>query len=100
MSLLVFISPTPRTPISPLLPYTTLFRSGRWNVEHKIIPMAKIEYVTTDQGPFLRKAGLYSLNIGTTASSHKIPAIPEEEALKLRSLIASYANVKEDDSFE
>ena len=75
-------------------------KHGRWNVEHKIIPMAKIEYVTTDQGPFLRKAGLYSLNIGTTASSHKIPAIPEEEALKLRSLIASYANVKEDDSFE
>ncbi|MFD1032598.1 PH domain-containing protein [Metaplanococcus flavidus] len=75
-------------------------KHGRWNVEHKIIPMAKIEYVMTDQGPFLRKAGLYSLKIGTTASSHTIPAIPQEEALKLRSLIASYANVKEDDSFE
>lgn len=75
-------------------------KHGRWNVEHKIIPMAKIEYVTTDQGPFLRRAGLYSLNIGTTASSHTIPAIPEEEALQLRAQIASYANVKEDDSFE
>ena len=75
-------------------------KHGRCNVEHKIIPMAKIEYVTTDQGPFLRKAGLYSLKIGTTASSHTIPAIPQEEALALRAQIASYANVKEDDSFE
>ncbi|WP_203333606.1 PH domain-containing protein [Planococcus beigongshangi] len=73
-------------------------KHGRWNVEHTIIPMAKIEYVTTDQGPFLRKAGLYSLKIGTTASNHTIPAIPEEEALALRAQIASYANVKEDDS--
>lgn len=75
-------------------------KHGRWNVEHTIIPMAKIEYVTTDQGPFLRKADLYSLKIGTTASTHTIPAIPQEEALALRSQIASYANVKEDDSFD
>lgn len=75
-------------------------KHGRWNMEHKIIPMAKIEYVMTDQGPFLRRAGLYSLIIGTTASSHTIPAIPEEEALRLRAQIASYANVKEDDSVE
>jgi len=71
---------------------------GRFNQYHTLIPMTKVEYVTTDQGPFLRKHDLYNLKIGTTTSSHNIPALSKEEALKLRSQIARFAKVKDIDS--
>ncbi|TDL31075.1 hypothetical protein E2R51_14865 [Jeotgalibacillus sp. S-D1] len=72
-------------------------KHGRFNQYHTLIPMTKVEYVTTDQGPFLRKHELFNLKIGTTTSSHNIPALPKEEALMLRSQIARYAKVKDTD---
>lgn len=70
-------------------------KHGRFNQQHTLIPMTKVEYVTTDQGPFLRKHNLYNLKIGTTTSSHNIPALPKEEAIQLRSQIAMFAKVKD-----
>ncbi|MGI2328291.1 PH domain-containing protein [Planococcus sp. YIM B11945] len=70
---------------------------GRFEKHHTLIPMAKVEYVSTNQGPFLRKYGLYDLTIGTVTSSHKIPAIPKEEALALRAKIGFLAKIKDSD---
>lgn len=70
---------------------------GRFNTHHTLIPMAKVEYVTTNQGPFLRKYDLYDLTIGTVTSSHKIPAIPKEQALALRAQIGVLAKIKDSD---
>ncbi|WP_462405801.1 PH domain-containing protein [Gracilibacillus sp. Marseille-QA3620] len=69
---------------------------GRFTVKHIVIPMEKVEYVSTNQGPFLRKYGLYNVEIGTTTSDHTIPAIHHDEAYALREQIAIYAKVKLD----
>ena len=52
--------------------------------------------MSTNQGPFLRKYGLYNVEIGTTTSDHTIPAIHHDEAYALREQIATYAKVKLD----
>lgn len=72
-------------------------KHGYFEVVYTIIPLTKVEYVTTHQGPFLRKHGLYSLRIGTVTSSHQIPAIPKEKALALRAQIAFDAKLKDSD---
>ncbi|WP_042357158.1 PH domain-containing protein [Bacillus rubiinfantis] len=68
-------------------------KHGRCNVSHTIIPMEKVEYVRTEQGPILRRYRLYSIEIGTTATSHTIPAIPEQKAIELKAQIAVYAKL-------
>jgi hypothetical protein len=72
-------------------------KHGALKKVHQIIPMAKVQSVTTNQGPLLRKYGLYSVSVGTMGSSHNIPALPEEVALELRHQIASYARINEVD---
>ena len=69
---------------------------GRFTVKHIVIPMEKVEYVSTNQGPFLRKYGLNNVEIGTTTSDHTIPAIHHDEAYALREQIATFAKVKLD----
>ena len=70
-------------------------KSGAINEEHQLVPMSKIQAVSTNQGPFLRKYGLYSLSIETMGSSHVIPALPEDVAIDLRNRIAHFAKIKE-----
>lgn len=70
-------------------------KHGRFTQTHVMIPMAKVEYVSTSQGPFLKKHGLYNVNIGSVNSSHTIPSIGKEEATSLRNQIAIFAKVEE-----
>ncbi|MBE1553918.1 PH domain-containing protein [Sporosarcina limicola] len=70
-------------------------KSGAFNEEHQLVPMTKIQSVATNQGPLLRKYGLYSLSIETMGSSHGIPALPEEVAIELRDRIAHFAKIRE-----
>lgn len=70
-------------------------KSGAFNEEHQLIPMTKIQSVATNQGPFLRKYGLYSLSVETMGSSHSIPALPKDVAMELRNRIAHFAKIKE-----
>lgn len=88
---------------------TMLQRTWRYNVSeeyvqlkhgvltrvHVLVPMTKVEYVTTDQGPIMRKYGLYNVTVGTMASSHVIPALPKTEAFALHEQIARLAQVKD-----
>jgi len=70
-------------------------KHGKWTEEHTLIPMEKVEYVKTEQGPVMRRYGLYTIEVGTTTSSHKIPAIPEDIAKQLKSQIATYAKIQD-----
>lgn len=70
-------------------------KSGALIEKHELVPMTKIQSVATIQGPLLRKYKLYSISIETMGSSHSIPALPEEIALKLRNQIAHFAKIKE-----
>lgn len=64
---------------------------------HILVPMVKVLHVSTNQGPILRKYGLSTITIGTTASSHEIPALPNKEAEDLREKIAVLAKVYENE---
>ncbi|MED0661181.1 PH domain-containing protein [Bacillus smithii] len=75
--------------------YIQLKYGGVLKKTHLIIPMTKVLYVNTNQGPLLRKYGLSTIKIGTMASVHEIPAIPEKEAAELREKIAMLAGISE-----
>lgn len=72
-------------------------KHGLFSRHHLIVPMTKVEYVNTNQGPLLRRYGLSTITIGTIASSHEIPTIPEAEAKELRNKIAFLANINDTD---
>lgn len=69
-------------------------KHGFLHKHHTIVPMTRVEYVNTNQGPLLRKFGLSSITIGTIASSHEIPAISEEEAKGVRNKIVHLAQIE------
>lgn len=71
---------------------------GKLTRTYQLIPMTKIQFVETNQGPILRKYRLYNLSIGTMGSDHTIPGLSEEVAFKLREEISVYAKVKEVES--
>jgi membrane protein YdbS with pleckstrin-like domain len=73
---------------------------GKWQVKHTLIPMEKVEYVRSEQGPIMRMFNLYKIEIGTTTSNHVIPGIPSEEARLLKAQIATYAKVQDSDLVE
>ncbi|MBE3569896.1 MAG: PH domain-containing protein [Bacillales bacterium] len=75
--------------------YIQLKYGGVLKKTHLIIPMTKVLYVNTNQGPLLRKFGLSTIKIGTMASVHEIPAIPEKKAAELREKIAIFAGISE-----
>lgn len=75
-------------------------KHGKWYEKHTLIPMEKVEYVRTEQGPIMRRYALYNIEIGTTTSNHVIPAIPSEEAQKLKAEIATYAKIQDTDFVE
>jgi uncharacterized protein len=73
---------------------------GNWQQHHVLIPMEKVEFVRTEQGPIMRRYDLYDLEIGTTTSNHKIPAIPGNVAKTLKGEIAVFAKLRDNDSEE
>jgi len=75
-------------------------KHGRWNQQHILIPMEKVEYVRTEQGPIMRRHMLYNIEVGTTTSNHVIPAIPAEEAHLLKAQIAVFAKIKDQENGE
>lgn len=75
-------------------------KHGKWTQQHTLIPMEKVEYVRTEQGPIMRKYKLYNIEVGTTTSNHVIPAIPAEEAKLLKAQIATFAKIKDKEPIE
>lgn len=68
-------------------------KHGFINKRALIIPMSRVEYVNTNQGPILRHYNLSVLTIGTITSANKIPAIPTTEAQEIRELIVHLADL-------
>lgn len=66
---------------------------GFINKHSLIIPMSRVEYVNTNQGPILRYYNLSVLTIGTITSANQIPAIPVAEAEEIRDLIIYLAEL-------
>jgi uncharacterized protein len=75
-------------------------KHGKWQVKHTVIPMEKVEYVRSVQGPLMRMFNLYKIEIGTITSNHVIPGIPAEEAQLLKAQIATYARIQDSDVVE
>jgi len=65
-----------------------LKHGGIFRRKHLIIPMNKVYFVDTYQGPLLKKYKLSSIKIGTIGYVHEIPCIPEKEASDIRDYIA------------
>ncbi|MFD1849724.1 PH domain-containing protein [Oceanobacillus bengalensis] len=61
------------------------------------IPMTKIQSVSTSQGPIMKQYHVRQVKVETMGSSHAIPALEEEIALRLRKKLAEYAKLKEVD---
>lgn len=73
---------------------------GFFHRHHVIIPMSRIEYVNTHDGPLLRRYGLSSITIGTITSQHDIPALKQKEAQSLRNQIITLAEIIADEQIE
>ncbi len=62
-----------------------------------IIPINRVQHVDTKQGPIYRKYGLSSISLSTAATTHEIPALDDETANSLRTMISELVRkVKED----
>lgn len=70
---------------------------GIFIIQRTIIPMVRIQHVKTEQGPFLRRFLLATLEISSAATSHQIPGLAVDEAKRLRSLITELAKVRDED---
>lgn len=70
---------------------------GIFIITRMLVPMVRVQHVDTEQGPLLRKFRLSTISISTAATIHKIPALDENEAERLRQSISSLARVAEDD---
>lgn len=70
-------------------------KSGAIFEHHEIVPMTKVQSVETNQGPIMRRFGLYGLSVETMGSTHGISGLQKERAMEIRNQIAQYAKIKE-----
>ena len=68
-------------------------------IVHKrtIVPINRVQHVDTKQGPIYRKYGLSSISLSTAATTHEIPALDDETANHLRSLISELVRQAKED---
>lgn len=62
-----------------------------------MVPVNRIQHVDTKQGPIYRKFGLSALSISTAATTHEIPALDDETASELRTLISELVRQAKED---
>ncbi|MDM5187396.1 PH domain-containing protein [Bacillus sp. DX4.1] len=70
---------------------------GMFVVKRVLVPMMRVQHVTIEQGPIMRKHGLAELQISTAATSHSIPGLTMREAEQLKRQIAELAKVSDED---
>ncbi|MDR2163681.1 MAG: PH domain-containing protein [Clostridiales Family XIII bacterium] len=66
-------------------------------VTRTIIPMIRVQYTDTSQGPVLRAFGLSSVTIYTAGGSEDIPGLTPEDADALRDRIIALAKAAKED---
>ncbi|WP_088068295.1 PH domain-containing protein [Gottfriedia luciferensis] len=72
-------------------------QKGIFVIKRIVIPMVRVQHVTTEVGPLLRRYGLSTVNISTAATTHKIEGLEHHVAEKLRDKIIYLARISDDD---
>ena len=70
---------------------------GMFTVKRVLVPMIRVQHVTIEQGPIMRKHNLAELQISTAATSHSIPGLKMREAEQLKRQIGELAKVSDED---
>lgn len=70
-----------------------LKHGGAFKKTHMIIPMNKVYFVDTYQGPVLQRYKLATIKIGTVGYIHEIPNLPEKKATEIRNYISSLTDL-------
>ncbi|MGF9966292.1 PH domain-containing protein [Bacillus rhizoplanae] len=70
---------------------------GMFVVKRVLVPMIRIQHVTIEQGPIMRKFGLTELKVSTAAMTHGIPGLTMREAEQLKRQISELAKVSDED---
>jgi|SRR5699024_5828828 len=66
-------------------------------LQQTLIPLNRVQHVNTRQGPVLDNYGLADVIISTAATNHKIPALDNETAEKVRKKISMFARKARED---
>jgi membrane protein YdbS with pleckstrin-like domain len=62
-----------------------------------VVPLVRVQYTDTSQGPIMRAIGLAEMNVSTAAGNQSIPGLLPDEADALRDYVATLAKqVRED----
>lgn len=72
-------------------------RRGAIIISRTLVPANRVQHVDTRQGPILRNYGLADVTVSTAATTHKIPALDEETAEKVRDRISQFARLARED---
>lgn len=72
-------------------------QSGIIITTRTLIPIKRVQHVDTRQGPVLRKFGLSDVTISTAATTHRIPALDDETANRVRDEISKFARLAKED---
>lgn len=72
-------------------------QKGMFVVKRVLVPMIRVQHVTIEQGPIMRKYELAELQISTAATSHSIPGLTKREAEELKRRIGELAKVSDED---
>lgn len=72
-------------------------QSGIFVITRTLIPIKRVQHVDTRRGPILRHCGLADVTISTAATTHRIPALDEETADKVRDQISTFARLAKED---
>lgn len=66
-------------------------RRGTWTTRLTLVPLVRVQYVETKEGPVLRALGLATVSISTANDSFDVPGLPVEEAAAFRDLVSDLA---------
>ena len=66
-------------------------------LKRALIPIIRVQYIETSQGPILKRFDLASLSISTAAGAHIIPALKTEIAAQLKLQLSEMARLSEED---
>lgn len=70
---------------------------GIFFVHRTIVPLVRVQYVRTSQGPIMRKFHLASVEIVTSGGDVTIPGLKVDEAEQLRDKVAVLARVAQEE---
>jgi uncharacterized protein len=71
-------------------------RHGTWAVTRTIVPMARVQHVTTRRGPLQQALDLATVVVHTAAGANEIPALTVAEAAQVRDRIAELARAPDE----